>query len=189
MCVAQDRRFRVMSVTAAALSAPASSTPVAHSSVIPPIPTRGILPIFFFHSEMRGMPCGAKAIIRLGFEGAKKLGFVMGRDAPRRGSRQTLPVCWPIPAGRRIPGIGRGCGSELLRMLGVEAWRSARRAEARRAFAATPWRCGPYGSGSAASAYGAQSYASLPCATASLAIAEDTEINLQGLGRGFCNTY
>nr|CAJ01554.1 hypothetical protein orf37 [uncultured bacterium] len=83
--------FREMSATTATLAAPASRTPVARSSVIPPIPTRGILPIFFFHSEMRGMPCGAKAIIRLGFEGAKKLGFVMGRDAPRRVFRQTLP--------------------------------------------------------------------------------------------------
>jgi hypothetical protein len=176
-----------MSVTAAALSAPASSTPVARSSVIPPIPTRGILPIFFFHSEMRGRPCGAKVIIRLGFEGAKKLAFVMGRGAPGRESRQTLPGCWPIPAGRRIPGIGRRCGS---------ASPHARRRPIRRLGAAPagPRREEPprplHGVAGLTdlAALHRRIYASLPWATASSATAEDAEINLQGLGRGFCNT-
>jgi hypothetical protein len=102
---ASGSTFREMSVTTAALSAPASRTPATRASVIPPIPTRGMLPIFFFHSVMRGRPCGAKAmafrdrridwpkrdIIRAYIERAEKLGFVMRRDAefyPRAAERR-----------------------------------------------------------------------------------------------------
>ena len=61
-CVLPGPRGSVMSVTTAALSAPAAKTPTSLSIVSPPIATKGKSPIFRFHSESRSSPCGAQGI-------------------------------------------------------------------------------------------------------------------------------